>query len=86
VESTTAAATGVTHPNDFRKVITNTAAPTGYPISSFTYLLVRPGGKPELKGFLKWALTDGQKEAPALYYAPLPPTVQQKALAEVDRL
>jgi phosphate transport system substrate-binding protein len=86
VESTTAAAAGVQLPPDFRKVITNTTAPDGYPITSFTFLLVRPGGQPELKAFLKWALTDGQKIAPELYYAPLPPAVQKDALAAVDRI
>jgi phosphate transport system substrate-binding protein len=86
LESTTAAAAGVTLPDDFRKVIVNTSAPTGYPITSFTFLLVRPGGKPELKNFLKWALTDGQKDAPALYYAPLPENVQKQALAAVEKI
>jgi phosphate transport system substrate-binding protein len=86
VQSTTAAAAGVQLPPDFRKVITNTTAPDGYPISSFTFLLVYPNSKPELKAFLQWALTDGEKEAPALYYAPLPPNVQKAAQAVVDKL
>ncbi len=86
VASATAAAQGVTLPPDFRKVITNTDDPQGYPITGFTFLLVRPDAKPELKGFLKWALTDGQADAAALYYAPLPADVQKKALAAVDGL
>ena len=86
VASATAAAQGVTLPPDFRKVITNTEDPQGYPITGFTFLLVRPDANPALKGFLKWALTDGQKDAPAMYYAPLPADVQKKALAVVDGL
>jgi phosphate transport system substrate-binding protein len=86
VESTTQAAQGATLPADFRKVITNTSDPEGYPITGFTYLLVYPNAKPELKKFLQWALTDGQKEAPGLYYAPLPKNVQQKALAAVGKI
>ena len=84
VASTTAAAQGVTLPPDFRKVITNTTDPNGYPITGFTFLLVFPDAKPEVKKFLQWAMADGQKDAAALYYAPLPPAVQAKALAEID--
>ncbi len=86
VDSTTAAAQGVTLPPDFRKVITNTSDPQGYPITGFTFLLVYPDGKPEVKKFLQWAMTDGQKDAAALYYAPLPPSVQKKALDEVNTM
>ena len=86
VESTTLAAEGSTLPPDFRKVITNTSAPGGYPITAFTFLLVYPNAKPELKSFLEWALTTGQKDAAGLYYAPLPANVQKRALAVVDRL
>ena len=34
----------------------------------------------ELVGFLKWAVTDGQKISPSLDYAALPPNVQQRVL------
>ena len=86
VASATAAAQGVTLPPDFRKVITNTTDPDGYPITGFTFLLVYPDSKPELKKFLQWAMTDGQKDAPTLYYAPLPPSVQKRAQDEVNTL
>ncbi|BDI28571.1 phosphate-binding protein [Capsulimonas corticalis] len=86
VESTTAAAAGVTLPDDFRAVITNTDDPKGYPITGFTFLLVYKNSKPDVKKFLQWALTDGQKDAPTLIYAPLPDSVQKKALAEVDTI
>lgn len=86
VESTTAAASGVTLPPDFRKVIVNTTAPDGYPITGFTFLLVyKQGAKPEIKPFLTWALSSdgGQKDAASLMYAPLPASVQKQAQAEV---
>ena len=87
VASATAAAQGVTLPPDFRKVITNTTDPQGYPITGFTFLLVYPRTpNPALKKFLTWALTDGQKDAAALYYAPLPPSVQKRAQDEVNTL
>ena len=84
VETTTLAASGVTLPPDFRKVITNTEAPGGYPITGFTFLLVyRNGTKPAVKKFLEWMLTTGQKSAAANYYAPLPENVRTRALAAV---
>ncbi len=86
VASTTAAAEGVTLPPDFRKVITNTTAPQGYPITGFTFLLVYRNASPALKGFLTWALTTGQSDANGLLYAPLPPSVQKRALAAVASL
>ena len=86
VKSTTAAAAGATLPADFRKVIVNTPAADGYPITSFTYLLVYPNSKPAVKQFLKWALTDGQKDAPEMTYAPLPTEVQKNALAAVETM
>jgi len=84
VESTTLAVDAVPLPADFRKVVVNTSAPGGYPITGFTYLLVyRNGTKPEVKKMLQWMLTTGQKDAAPLYYAPLPSGVRQRALAAV---
>ena len=84
VATTTIAASGVEMPADFRKVITNTAAPGGYPITGFTFVLVyKNGTKPAMKKFLQWALTTGQTEAAASYYAPLPANVKTRALAAV---
>jgi phosphate transport system substrate-binding protein len=64
-------------PKDFRISITDpTTAKDAYPISSFTYLLVyqtmNKAKGTRLLGFLQWALTDGQKLAEGLTYAPLP--------------
>ncbi len=84
VETTTIAASGVSMPPDFRKVITNTTSAGGYPITGFTFLLVyRNGTKPAVKSFLEWMLTTGQKDAPAMQYAPLPENIQRRALAAV---
>ncbi len=88
IEATSAAAVGVPMPDDFRVSITNSPSKGAYPISSFTYLLVyqdQPNKEkgPAIINFLKWALTDGEKFGPALYYAPLPAPVQAKVLAKV---
>lgn len=86
VESTVIAAEGSTMPPDFRKVITNTASPAGYPITGFTFILVYKNAKPEVKKFLDWALTKGQSEVSTLYYAPLPPNIKKRALAAVSEI
>src|SRR5215470_2735129 len=67
-------------PADFRVSITNAPGKGVYPISSFTWLLLyeNPKDKAQSKAmvdFVKWALTDGQKFAPDLGYAPLPAEV-----------
>ncbi len=81
-ESITAAAAGAARsmPADFRVSITNAPGKASYPVSSFTWLLI-PSKIDDVKkrdaivGFLHWMLTDGQKAAPALGYAPLPKEV-----------
>jgi phosphate transport system substrate-binding protein len=92
-ESVTAAASAAATkmPSDFRVSITNAPGDPVYPISSFTWLLLYQDApdKKQAKAmvdFLKWALTDGQKYAPDLGYAPLPNPVvdmELKALGQV---
>jgi phosphate transport system substrate-binding protein len=95
VESVTAAANAAAAqmPADYRVSITNAPGDDVYPISSFTWLLLYqdpPGGDhPKAKAmvdFMKWALTDGQKFAADLGYAPLPKSVvdlEMKTLATI---
>ena len=81
-ESVTAAAAGAAQemPADFRVSITNAPGEAAYPISSFTWLLLYEDPEDKAKAqimvdFIKWALTDGQKFARELGYAPLPQVV-----------
>jgi phosphate transport system substrate-binding protein len=81
-ESVTAAAAGAAAkmPADFRVSITNAEGKDAYPVSSFTWLLLyeNPKDKAQAKvmlDFMNWALTDGQKMAAPLGYAPLPDPV-----------
>jgi phosphate transport system substrate-binding protein len=85
LESATAAAEGAKLPSDFRAFITNSMAPQAYPITGFTWILIYPDAKPEVKKFLTWALTTGQKSAPALEYAPLPEAVRTRALKAIGQ-
>ena len=62
-----------------------------YPISSFTWLLVRPSRRDSAKGeairdFLKWMLEpEAQRMAADLHYAPLPVPVVELVEANADR-
>ncbi|MDQ6800630.1 MAG: phosphate ABC transporter substrate-binding protein PstS [Acidobacteriota bacterium] len=82
LESMTAAAASAaaSMPADFRVSITNAAGKGAYPISSFTWILLYQNPTDKQRGkvmvdFMKWALTDGQKDASPLGYAPLPKEV-----------
>ena len=93
VASVTAAAAGAATkmPADFRVSITNAEGKGVYPISSFTWLLLyeNPKDKAQSKAmveFVKWALSDGQKFAPELGYAPLPAEVVKLELAALAKI
>jgi phosphate transport system substrate-binding protein len=92
-ESVTAAAAAAAKqmPADYRVSITNAPGDAVYPIASFTWMLFYqdPKDKTQAKAmvdFMKWALTDGQKMAGAMGYAPLPANVidmEMKTLATI---
>ena len=91
LQSVTAAAAGVAVPDDFRVSITDAGGKDAYPISSFTWILLyqNPSDKERarvMSDFMKWALTDGQKFAPDLGYAPLPQPVVEKEMAALGRI
>jgi phosphate transport system substrate-binding protein len=77
---------------DFRVSITNAPGKDSYPISSFTWLLVRPKVKDASKGkalhdFLAWMITpEAQDMAAQLQYAPLPKEVLALEQARIKSL
>jgi phosphate transport system substrate-binding protein len=89
---TAAAAEASTHmPADFRVSITNAPGAGVYPIASFTWLLLHEDAPDKAKArvmvdFLRWALTDGQKLAPGLGYAPLPEAVVKLEIAALAKV
>jgi phosphate transport system substrate-binding protein len=93
VPSVTAAANAAATqmPADFRVSITNAPGVDVYPVSSFTWLLLYEDLPDKqiakaLVDFLQWAITDGQRFAADLGYAPLPKNVvdlELKALGHV---
>ncbi len=63
---------------DVRAPIINSSGEHAYPIAGFTYLLLYKDQNDKIKAaalakFLWWAIHEGQKYAPPLLYAPLPP-------------
>lgn len=77
-------------PPDNRMMITDTASPHGYPLSSFTYMLIfqeQPRNTNlhekvhHLFHFLSWIIHDGQQYTKPLFYAPLTPT----AVANIEK-
>jgi len=93
LESVTEAAAGAAKsmPADFRVSITNAPGKSAYPISSFTWLLIPsqfsdPAKEKVMVEFLKWMLTEGQKQAPNLAYAPLPKAVVDREEKQIDQI
>jgi phosphate transport system substrate-binding protein len=85
LQSTSLAASGVSLPSDFCAMATSTQNPQGYPIVGFTWILIYPNANPEVKQFLRWCLTNGQKSAAKYDYAALPPQVQQRVLKSLGK-
>ncbi len=94
LESATAAAASarLKPGTDFRVSITNAPGPATYPITSFTWILVRADDKHAararlLRDVLLWTITDeAQEMARALHYAPLPAEVRALVAARVKSL
>ena len=86
-----AAAAAAKMPPDFRVSITNAEGKGAYPVSSFTWLLLYENPKDKAQSkvmveFMKWALTDGQKYAAELGYAPLPQEVVKMEMAALAKI
>ena len=68
------------------------SAPTAYPISSFTYVLIWKDQTNEpnawaMANFLQWVVGYGQTYSQPLYYAPLPPnlvSIDQSLIAQIN--
>jgi phosphate transport system substrate-binding protein len=92
IDAVTAAAAGAAarlpSNTDYRVSIVNATGAGAYPISSFTWLLVYKtqtdaAKTKKLVDFVRWALTDGEKSAAALDYAPLPPAMARQLVRQL---
>jgi phosphate transport system substrate-binding protein len=78
-------------PEDFRVSITNAPGKAAYPISTFTWLLIPEkfsdaAKRDAIKGFVKWAISDGQGYAEGLAYAKLPTEVVAKEMKALSKI
>ena len=86
-----AALASATLPDNLIAWASDPAAPDAYPIVTYTWMICYrkyPDAKKlaALKDLLKYSLTDGQKDAEALGYIPLPASVSSKDLAAVQTI
>jgi phosphate transport system substrate-binding protein len=74
--------------NSITVVNPNPRQPKAYPICTFTYVIVplKTGKAAELKKFIDWAVTKGQKFGPKLLFVPMPKVVVQAARKTTARL
>ena len=95
VPAVTAAAAGAAKAlpanTDYRISIVDAPGADSYPISSFTWILVYQHQTDAVKGkklvdFLNWALTEGEKSAVTLDYAPLPAEMATTVKAKITTI
>ena len=90
LESTAAAADGITIPDDLRFNILGVGG-QGYPIAGATWILAWTCGYDDntaamLKDYLTWTLTEGDALAEELLYSPIGASLEARALEKVDMI
>jgi phosphate transport system substrate-binding protein len=90
-DAASAAGEGITVNPDLTFSALNSPAPTAYPITYQTWVLVYQNQTDKAKGdlikaYLSYLLNDGQKLLADLDYAPLSKTLQTKAIAQLDQI
>jgi phosphate transport system substrate-binding protein len=91
VDGATAALAGAQVNADLSYNPLNADGPDAYPITAPTWILVYKNQADKAKGeaiksFLRYLLTDGQKLASDVDYAPLPTSLQEKAMAQLESI
>lgn len=91
LEATSAAVAGVEAKADLTFSASWAAGDSSYPIAAQTWVIVYKKQTDKAKGsatkeWIRHLLTDGQKAAPDINYAPLPAALAQKALAQLDQI
>jgi phosphate transport system substrate-binding protein len=87
LDGATAAAIGISLPDDMKVLLTDSSNPNAYPIVGFTWILAYVNQSDQAKGqalvyYLWWSIHDGQQFTKDLLYASLSPDVVKKAEAE----
>jgi phosphate transport system substrate-binding protein len=91
IVSVTAALETAQIPDDFRFSMVNPPGAQSYPIAGATWLLIYRQQSDAEKGkklveFLRWAMKEGEKMAPSLDYAPLPPALVERVLRVTEQI
>ncbi len=89
--SSQAAGEGLEVKEDLTFTSLNAPGDASYPITMPTWCMAytKPGDKTKgaaVKAYFKFMVTDGQKLIPEIDYAPLPKSLQDKAIAVVDKI
>ncbi len=83
------AATHAKIPADYYIKFTYSPGKNSYPIAGFTFMLVPrnlPAAKAAaVKSYVKWAYTQGDKDAVSLDYVPLPAKLKKRILADLNK-
>jgi phosphate transport system substrate-binding protein len=90
-ESTQAAGEGIEVKDDLTFESVNSKAEAAYPITAPSWCMayVKPADKTKgsaVKSYLKYLVTDGQKLLAEIDFAPLPKSLQDKAIAQVEKI
>jgi phosphate transport system substrate-binding protein len=89
-QSASAAGDGIDVKDNLLFSAINSKNDAAYPITYQSWVIVYAKADPAkgaaLKAYLKYLLTDGQKLLPDLDFAPLPKTLQDKAIAQLDKI
>ncbi len=76
-------------PSDFYIKFTNSPGKNSYPIAGFTFMLIpknlAPAKAAAVKNYVKWAYTNGDRDALSLDYVPLPAKLKSRILNELNR-
>jgi len=91
LDATTAAAQGTKINDDLTFFLGWADGDASYPIAAQTWIIAYtkqadPAKAEAIRGFLTYLLTDAQKTAPDIDYAPLPADLQSKALANIAKI
>ncbi len=91
IEGATAALANVEVKDDLTYSALNASGAEAYPITAGTYVLVYQNvgdatKAQNLQGWVTYLLTDAQALAPDVDFAPLPASIQEKALAQVAKI
>ena len=91
LDGTTAAAKGAKINDDLTYFLGWADGDAAYPIAAQTWIIAYtkqadPAKAEALRGFLTYLLTDGQKAASAIDYAPLPAELQAKAMLNIAKI